>query len=54
VSRMCSRTACFVICSSCDFSVEFLCESLRGEVGIALMSPDQKTQGFVVQIALPR
>jgi hypothetical protein len=31
-----------------------VCESLQGDVGIALESPDQKTQGFVVQIALPR
>jgi hypothetical protein len=25
---------------SCDFSVEFLCESLQGEDGVALESPD--------------
>jgi hypothetical protein len=31
-----------------------VCESLQGEAGIALESPDQKTQGFVVRIALPR
>jgi hypothetical protein len=30
-----------------------VCESLQGEAGIILESPDQKTR-FVVQIALPR
>jgi hypothetical protein len=28
-------------------------ELLQGEAGIVLESPDQKTRGFVVQIALP-
>jgi hypothetical protein len=28
-------------------------ESLQGDIGIALESPDQKTRGFVVQIVLP-
>jgi hypothetical protein len=32
----------------------FVWELLQGEVGIALESPDQKTQGFVVQITLLR
>jgi hypothetical protein len=32
----------------------FLYESLQGEVGIALESPDQKTRGFIIQIALPQ
>jgi hypothetical protein len=27
---------------------------VAGSVGIAIESPDQKTQGFMVQIALPR
>jgi hypothetical protein len=27
---------------------------IAGSAGIALESPDQKTRGFVVQIALPR
>jgi hypothetical protein len=30
----------------------FWCGSLQGEEGIALESSDQKTRGFVVQIAL--
>jgi hypothetical protein len=29
-----------------------VCESLQGEIDIALESPDQKKRGFVVQIAL--
>jgi hypothetical protein len=29
-----------------------MCESLQGDAGLALESPDQKTQVFVVQIAL--
>jgi hypothetical protein len=32
----------------------FLLLISAGEAGIALESPDQKTQGLVVQIALPR
>jgi hypothetical protein len=31
-----------------------VCDSLQGDAGIALKSPDQKTRGFVVQIALSR
>jgi hypothetical protein len=31
-----------------------VCESLQEEAGIILESPDQKTRGFVVQIALSR
>jgi hypothetical protein len=31
-----------------------VCESLQGDAGIALQSLDQMTQGFVVQIVLPR
>jgi hypothetical protein len=49
-----SCTASFDICPSCEFSVEFLCESLQGDPGIVFESPVQKTRGFVVQIALPR
>jgi hypothetical protein len=30
------------------------CELLQREVGIALESPDQKTRGFMIQIALER
>jgi hypothetical protein len=36
------------------FQFLVVCELLQGEVDIALESLDQKTQGFVVQIALPR
>jgi hypothetical protein len=36
----------FLCCAAVD-------ESLQGDVDIALASPDQKTRGFVVQIALP-
>jgi hypothetical protein len=36
------------------FSVPIECGSLHGEAGIVLESPDQKTRGFIVQIALPR
>jgi hypothetical protein len=39
-----------------DFGIDLalrVCESLQGDVGIALESPDQKTRGFMVQIALP-
>jgi hypothetical protein len=39
--------------SSFDFFL-FLCESLKGDAGIVIESPDQKTQKFMVQIALPR
>jgi hypothetical protein len=42
--------------SSGFFSFDFfglLCESLQGDASIALESPDQKTQGFVVEIAFP-
>jgi hypothetical protein len=39
----------------CDFFYKFLvCESLQEDPGIALELPDQKTQEFVIQIALPR
>jgi hypothetical protein len=31
-----------------------VCEWLQGDASIALESPDQKTRGFVFQIALPR
>jgi hypothetical protein len=31
-----------------------VCESLKGDVGIIIESSDQKTQKFMVQIALPR
>jgi hypothetical protein len=31
-----------------------VCDSLQGDADIALKSPDQKTRGFVVQIALSR
>jgi hypothetical protein len=38
-----------------QFFFRFLvCDSLQGDAGIALESPDQKTRGFVVQIALSR
>jgi hypothetical protein len=40
--------------SSFDLGEDFLCELLQGGHGISLESPDQKTQGFVVQIVLPR
>jgi hypothetical protein len=39
---------CIVKCLSL-----IVCESLQGEVGIVLESPDQKTRGFMVLIALP-
>jgi hypothetical protein len=41
---------------ACEF-FDFICdvdESLQGDTSIALELPDQKTRGFVVQIALPR
>jgi hypothetical protein len=44
---------CFLF-KSFEFLCGFLGELLQGEAGIALESPDQKTRGFVVQIALPR
>jgi hypothetical protein len=31
-----------------------VCESLQENIGIPLESPDQKSRGFMVQIALPR
>jgi hypothetical protein len=37
-----------------QFLCDFRCGSLQGEAGIALELPDQKTRGFVVQIALLR
>jgi hypothetical protein len=45
-------------CRSLRFALLFglldCCESLQGEAAISLESPDQKTQEFVVQIALPQ
>jgi hypothetical protein len=35
-----------------DFELSVVCESLQGEAGIVLELPNQKAQGFVVQIAL--
>jgi hypothetical protein len=51
-----------VVCESVLISIECvifhcstaLCFLIGGEVDIALDSQDQKTRGFVVQIALPR
>jgi hypothetical protein len=40
--------------SSFDFCFGFLCGLLQGVPDMILESPDQKTRGFVVQIALPR
>jgi hypothetical protein len=42
---------CVVLLRLCCAAVD---ESLQEEAGISLESPDQKTRGFVVQIALPR
>jgi hypothetical protein len=36
------------------FQFLVVCESVQVEVGIVLKSPDQKTRGFVIQIALSR
>jgi hypothetical protein len=35
-----------------DFKLSVVCESLQGEAGVVLELPDQKAQGFVVQIAV--
>jgi hypothetical protein len=38
-----------------DLFFKFLCvDCCREEVGVILKSPDQKTRGFLVQIALPQ
>jgi hypothetical protein len=51
---------CVNLCGGCCvIKVQFfhripVCESLQGETGIFLVSPDQKTRGFMVQIILPQ
>jgi hypothetical protein len=65
ISSLCCHCHWFVVCSSSGFGCQvslqklrflcgFLCESLQGDASIALESPDQKTRGFIVQIAFPR
>jgi hypothetical protein len=49
----CMIYSCRLLRFALLFGLSDCCESLQGEVGIALESPDQKTRGFVVQIALP-
>jgi hypothetical protein len=49
--RMCLPRLDFSYSCSSIFA-HVVCESLQGEIGIALESPDQKTRGFMVKIAL--
>jgi hypothetical protein len=48
-----ARVVHAISCSFVEFFLWIFFESLQGEVGIIFESPDQKTRGFVVQIALP-